>query len=531
MKTLGDFLQDVSARYAPRSALQHKVGEHTEIWTYADLLERSNRVSAWLLERGIRKGDRVVLWAPNGPWWVASFFGALRLGAIVVPLDVQSSPDYVERVLAQTEPGLALLSGTIKTPWPHSTPVHPLEELASLPPSSADVSDRTLEANDIAEIMFTSGATGAPKGVVLTHGNILFDVEATDRYVPGTTEFRIISLLPLSHMFEQNVGLLLAMKRHASIYYIGSRLPATIFAALKEHGATTMLLVPQVLHLFMSSIEREVEKQGKQKEWERARRIARFLPIRLRRLLFRQVHERLGGMVQFLVSGGAPIDAELIRKWELMGIPIIQGYGATEAGPVIAATPLRERNPHTVGKPVPGVEVKIAADGEVLVKGPNITPGYWRNPSLTAEVFEDGWYRTGDLGYLDRRGNLYLHGRKKDMIALPSGQKVYPLDIEQVLIGLPGVRDAAVVGLPSSEGQQVHAVLLPDPGAQLDLDAVVRRANSALAPHQRIKSATLWPETDLPRTFTLKVKKHEVLSKLLEMRRQERGVSVLSASE
>jgi long-chain acyl-CoA synthetase len=521
MDTLGAFLQDVSARYSPRPAVQQKIGEQTETWTYADLLDRANRVSAWLKERGVKRGDRIILWAPNSPLWVASYFGALRLGAIIVPLDIQSGADYVARVIDQTEPVLALLSKSIKSSLGSPTPTYFVEEFADLQQAGADASDPAVQPDDIAEIIFTSGATGAPKGVMLTHRNLLYDVEATDKYVPGTTEFRIISLLPLSHSFEQSVGLLLAMKRHASIFYISSRLPATIFAALKEHGATTMLLVPQVLYLFMAAIEREIVKQGKQKEWERARRIAPFLPMSLRRRLFREVHERLGGMVQFLVSGGAPIDAELIHKWELIGIPIIQGYGATETGPVVAATPLNERNPHTVGKALPGVLLKIAPDGEILVKGPNVTPGYWRDPQKTAEAFEDGWYKMGDLGYLDSKGNLYLHGRKKDMIALPNGQKVYPLDIEQVLINLPGVKDAAVVGMPSEEGQQVYAVILPDPAEKVDLDAIVAQANAALSPHQRIKKASIWPESDFPRTFTFKVKKHEVLKALLEMNKRE----------
>jgi long-subunit acyl-CoA synthetase (AMP-forming) len=183
---------------------------------------------------------------------------------------------------------------------------------------------------------------------------------------------------------------------------------------------------------------------------------------------------------------------------------------------VVAATPLKQRNPHSVGKPLPGVLVKVAPDGEILVQGPNVTPGYWHDPEKTAEAFEDGWYKMGDLGYLDSKGDLYLHGRKKDMIALPNGQKVYPLDIEQVLINLPGVKDAVVVGYPSEDGQQVYAVILPDPAAQVNLDAVVAQANATLSPHQRIKKASIWPESDFPRTFTFKVKKHEVLKALLE---------------
>jgi long-chain acyl-CoA synthetase len=232
--------------------------------------------------------------------------------------------------------------------------------------------------------------------------------------------------------------------------------------------------------------------------------------------MFHSVHERLGGQIEFLVSGGAPIAPELIKKWELLGIPIIQGYGATEASPVISATTLNNRDPHTVGQPVPGMQVKVAKDGEVLIKGPSITQGYWNNPEATREAFEDGWYKTGDLGQIDEKGRIYLHGRKKDMIVLANGQNVYPEDVELVLKSIPGLVDAVVVGLPSERGAQVHAVIIPDPEG-VNADRVVKQANARLAPHQYIRGITVWPDKDFPRTHTLKVKKHEVLKRLIEM--------------
>jgi len=353
--------------------------------------------------------------------------------------------------------------------------------------------------------------------VILTHGSILANVEAVDLVEPNIKELKVVSLLPLSHSFEQTVGLLMALKRGTSVYYVSSLMPATIFDALKEHGATAMLLVPGALQLFMSSIEREVAKQGKEKAWQRLQQIAKYMPQRVRRLLFRTVYERLGGKLEFLVSGGAPIAPELIEKWERLGIPVLQGYGATEAGPVIAATNLQNRNPVTVGNPIPGMQVKIAEDGEVMLKGPSVTSGYWHNPKATAEAFEDGWYKTGDLGYFDKKGHLVLHGRKKDLIVLANGQNVYPEDVERALKAVPGVTDAVVVGMPDGQGVEVYAVLIPDKGVT-DHDAIIRQANSHLAPHQFVKGYTIWPDQDFPRTHTLKVKKHEVLARILKMK-------------
>jgi long-chain acyl-CoA synthetase len=518
MVTLGAFLEELAARYGSQPAVQYKPGEITEVWTYSELLERANRVALWLMEQGVERGDRVIMQAPNSPAWVAAFFGTLRVGAIVVPLDVASGPDFVRLIVNLTEPRFALLSATARSSWSFEISTGVVEELNGLPQTNKQVPDPGIGEDDIAEIVFTAGTTGNPKGVMITHGNMLADLEGANQYVPDTPHFRTVSILPLSHVLEQNVGMLLAMKRGASIFYLASRQPATIFAALAEHGATTMILVPQMLQLFMAAIEREVKKQGKEKTWQRSMQVARFMPMKVRRMMFRTVHERLGGVLDFLVTGGAPIDPGLIRKWELLGVPIIQGYGATEAAGVISATPLNDRNPETVGRPIPGLQMKLADDGEVLLKGPSISPGYWRNPKATEESFQDGWYKTGDLGNFDKEGRLYLHGRKKDMIVLSSGQKVYPQDVEQVLLGMEGVGDAAVVGMPSDQGQQVHAVLIfkPDVGA-VDAEQVIRQANEKLATSQRIRGVTVWPEPELPRTWTLKVKKHEVLKRLLEM--------------
>lgn len=518
MKTLGAYVEELAAQYGPKPALQYKPADKTEVWTYSELLERANRAAFWLREQGVEKGDRVILWAPNSPSWVAAFFGALRLGAIVVPLDVSSGGDFVRRIVELTEPKFAILSSTTASAWNYPAPSATITASETLPETREALSDAGVGPDDIAEIVFTAGTTGDPKGVMLTHGNILADLDSANHYVPDTPHFRTVSILPLSHVLEQNVGLLLAMKRGASIFYLASRQPATIFAALTEHGATTMILVPQMLQLFMASIEREVKKQGKENTWHRSMQLAEHMPLKMRRMMFHSVHERLGGMLDFLVTGGAPIDPGLIHKWELIGVPIIQGYGATEASGVIAATPMNDRNPYTVGPPIPGLQMKLAEDGEVLLKGPNISPGYWRNPRATEEAFEDGWYKTGDLGHFDEKGRLYLHGRKKDMIVLSSGQKVYPQDVETVLLAVEGVADAAVVGMPSPDGQQVHAALIfkPDAGP-IDPEAVIRQANAKLAPSQRIRGVTVWPDAEFPRTWTLKVKKHEVLKTLVEM--------------
>lgn len=284
-----------------------------------------------------------------------------------------------------------------------------------------------------------------------------------------------------------------------------------------------MVVVPEALRLLFEAIEREIRRAGRDAEWLRLNALAPRLPLSLRRVLFRGVHRRLGGRLRFVVSGGAPLEPELARKWETLGVPIVQGYGATEAAPVITGTSIAQRRLGSVGKPLPGQPLRIAEDGEVLIRGPNVASGYWRNPEATEAAFRDGWYGTGDLGELDAQGYLYLKGRKKDMIALPSGMNVYCEDVERELRWEPGVRDAAVLGVEAPAGPvRIHAVLLGPP-TEADAETAVRAANSRLAPHQRVQDFSLWPGADLPRTPTLKVKKQEVGVWLHEGRREERS--------
>jgi long-chain acyl-CoA synthetase len=234
----------------------------------------------------------------------------------------------------------------------------------------------------------------------------------------------------------------------------------------------------------------------------------------LRKLLFYRVHQKLGAQLRFLVSGGAPLEPELAHRWELLGIPVLQGYGTTEASPVIAGTSFRGRKSGSVGKPISAVELKISEDGELLIRGPGVTQGYWHNPQATREAFRDGWYCTGDLGYLDSQGFLFLHGRRKDLIVLANGQNVYPEDIERVLKQVPGVADAVVLGVPSPRGDRVHAALICQSESE-DVRALVRRANLQLASQQQIQDFSLWPDQEFPKTHTLKVKKQEVLQGIL----------------
>ena len=504
--TLVDFLQARAEEFGGRDALLFRPGFRYRRWSYADIWEGAGRIAAMLQQRGLSRGDRALIWGPNCPQWVLALFGCLRAGVIVVPIDLRSPREFVENVASRVDARLSFVSRV--TPGYHrelGVPEIDFEDLEALSEDMPAPTPVDIGPDDLAEVMFTSGTTGDPKGVMLTHRNITANMASVVQVAPGKGSDRLMSILPLSHMLEQMGGLLVPMTAGANITYPAARQATVLFRTMKERRVTTMVLVPQLLDLFMKGIEREVRRQGKEVLWAKLMKVAALAPFPVRRVLFRQVHKKLGGRLSFIFAGGAPLDPDLGAKWNLLGVDVVQGYGATETSPVITCHSQDSPRYDSPGPPVPGVEVKIAGDGEVLVRGENVTQGYWNAPEATASSFEDGWYKTGDQGEFDEEGCLHLKGRKKDMIVLGSGLNVYPEDIEAMLVKHDAVEDAAVVGLPRQSGPEVHAALIV-PDAARAPDAVAW-ANGRLAEHQRVRGFTVWPDEDFPRTHTLKVKK------------------------
>ncbi len=488
MNTLVDLLDHSVKDFSGRTAVTMRVGVRTVKYNYAKLEERAHAYAKFMGEHDVKKGDRVVIWGPNQPDWVAAMFGSFLAGAVVVPLDVRSTRDFVERVVHQTEPVIAFAGKSqAETLRELEIPSYAFETMNL--PVNGKVVPAPLAASDIAEIIYTSGTTGDPKGVVLSHGNIVANVRAGIAVLPIGRDTRMLSLLPLSHMFEQIGGCFASLHVGAAVCYPASRQPAALSRTMQEWKPTFIMGVPQVLTLLMNGIEREAAAQGKLKLLNRLRKVATPLPENVRRKLFRSVLSRFGGKLEMIASGGAAIDPEIQLKWEQMGVAVVEGYGTTECSPVVTINPRNDRRVRSVGKPLPGQQVQIAEDGDVLTRGPNVFSGYWKNESATAAVFDGDWYKTGDLGYLDD-GYLYLKGRKKDLIVLSDGQNVYPEDIEEVLCHQPGIADAVVLGLHHGPDIRLHAVLLEsEPGAG---PAAVKAANGKLSDRQQLFAWTIW---------------------------------------
>jgi len=531
LETLNDIIEVSAQKFGNKDALIIKPGFRTRAWTYRDLADLVPRAARYLAESGIKKGDRVLMFGVNRPEYGIAILAALRAGAVLVPLDVNSPADFVAKIAQRTRATAALV--TMQTKERAATLGIPLYEMEQLPDKARGrepLPKLDVGPKDLAEVMFTSGTTGEPKGTMLTHENLLSNAIAATQIFPIGPSQRLLSFIPLSHIFEQGPGFYCVLVAGASVVYPTSRQPAVIRRTFKERKVSMILITPAAVRSLFIAIERKAQQDGKAPLFAKLRSIARRLPMPLRRILFVSVHKNFGGRFRYIVSGGAALDPALGEAWRELGVEVLQGYGLSETSPALTFNRLDRNRFGSVGVPVPGVEVKIADDGEVLAKGPNIFKGYWENEEATRAALDGEWFHTGDLGKFDDDGFLWLHGRKKDMIALPDGLKVYPEDVENILAADPRIQELAtplrptlaiVVGLERpGDTLHVHAVFVEpkDPAVVAD---IVRTANTKLSQAQQIRGWTVWPEDAFPTTPTQKVKKAQVIERILAMGKGE----------
>jgi long-chain acyl-CoA synthetase len=503
------------AEHNPESpAVGGQAGLGWRTLTGRELLELTDSLACQLAARGIRAGDRVVVWLPNQWRTPAYLFALWKLGAVVVPFDREMNSESASRIIDSVRARCVLVGYDERPAWTEAVELTEWWEPAVIGAERRALQEPAWSppGEELATISFTSGTTGQPKGCMITHANLCSQVEAAFRLIPLDNTCRLASILPLSHLFELTCGLLYPVAAGAAIHYVPSRRGTDVLRVLTEQRITHMMVVPQVLSLMQQQIDQELRSKLPDQLYRALFALAERAPMGGRRALFWMVHKKLGGNLRMFLSGGAPLLSETQHFWEQIGLRVVQGYGASECSPMIAcgrpdgATPIG-----SVGQAIPGVEVRLGDDGELLVRGPNVMRGYWRDAARTAEVLQDGWYATGDLARIDGAGNVYLLGRAKELIVLPSGLKVWPQDVEDVLRAEPGVKDAAVVPAPTAGGGAVlHAYLVPAGAspASTDIAGLVARANGRLAQHQRLASASWWHEADFPRTSMLKVRRH-----------------------
>jgi long-chain acyl-CoA synthetase len=488
--TLIDFFHDFSR--ARGEFLVYDDGFRSRSWSYADLTRRARHVAARLDDLGLRKGDAVVFWSENRPEWIAAFWACLLRGIVVVPIDYRSSQDFLLRVSRIVSAKLVLVGQEVSLPRESpNAPVWKLHELEWPDDEPRALAPIDIDRDTTAEIIFTSGATAEPKGVVITHRNVLANIVPVEKevlkYKKWGTPFyplRFLNLLPLSHMFGQAMATFVPPMLGACVVFMRGYNPIDITTQVKKRRISVVVSVPKILDVLREHVLRvhpESATPSPARHWVR------------RWWHFRRVHRMFGLKFWAFVVGAAPLDRALETFWGELGFVVIQGYGLTETAPIVSLNHPFGTKKGSVGKAMAGVEVKIAADGEILVRGENVTKGYFNAADETAKAFEDGWFHTGDIGEIGPGGEMFIRGRKKEMIVTPEGLNVFPEDVERVLNQIPGVKDSAVVG-----DDRVNAVLVLEPGTAVD--DVVRAANAKLDDAQRVRRAQVWPEAELPRT-------------------------------
>jgi len=509
MQTLIELLGDIH-RLGNREALRFNNGYRTWKLTYAELERQIAAVAAYLDRTELGKGDRVILWGENRPEWVSAFWALVARGIQVVPVDYRSSADLVARIQSETQAGL-IITGDAVDVTSLDIPTMPMAEFSTLPPSGAFEPSETLP-DDVVEIVYTSGTTGEPMGVVHRHKNICAnltpiqdEMRKYERLARPFQPVRILDLLPLSHLFGQSLGIFIPPLLGGAAVFILELHPGGILAAIRRDHVSILVSVPKLL----VNLQHEVTREFHPVEVTARRKGIPGIVERWWR--YRKIHAALGFKFWALIVGGAEVNREAEAFWARLGFLVIQGYGLTETSPVVALNHPFNTREGSIGKPLHGQEIKIAPDGEILVRGRSVIREYvGARSDQQARVDEDGWLHTGDIGEMDAEGRLYYKGRKKEMIVTSEGLNVYPQDVERVLNSLPQVKDSAVVSARRNGEEQVHAALiLREPSA--DPGAIIAEANRRLESHQRIQSWSVWPQEDFPRTpSTMKVKRGEV---------------------
>jgi long-chain acyl-CoA synthetase len=507
-RSLADFLPDF-LRHDQETAFVQQRGYRAVRWSYRQVAETAFRFARELEARAIGKSERVVLWGPNSAEWVAVFLGCALRGVVVVPMDDIAAPEFALRVRRQV--GARLLI---------SSREHFQKDLASLTledlpdslarHSAAPYTAAEMSPSDVLEIVFTSGTTAEPKGVVITHANVLANIAPLETEIRKYLKYerlvhpvRFLNLLPLSHVFGQFLGIFLPQLLAGTVVFHDTLKPAAVVDTIHRERVSVLVGVPRVLQSLKEKIELDLEADGHLQRFQQKFQSAKGKHFLRRWWIFRAIRRQFGWKFWAFISGGAALDRTTEDFWDRLGYAVIQGYGLTETTSLISVNHPFHLGKGSIGRVLAGREVKLAPDGEILVRGGGVASAYWTSNRQRPISAGEGWYGTGDIGELDTAGNLYFKGRKKEVLVTPAGMNVYPEDLEAALRRQPEVKDAIVVGLPREGNAEPCAVMILRQQHQ-DPATIVQRANHSLAEYQRMNTWLVWHEDDFPRTSTQK---------------------------
>jgi len=541
----------ISSRFSDRVCLQIKKGSIWERWTYGQIEGFSQKIGAFLIKEGFKKGDFAAICLENRPEWGMIYLGIVAAGLTCVPLDTQLTEQEIENLINDCAAKVIFLSNSVFQTKNISKIKSGLNKIVIL---DIDIEKDNLIGlaqvksilsegiiwpdvfpEDVASLIYTSGTIDKPKGVMLTHKNLCSDFQSINKLKLFSDKDNFISILPLHHAYPFMVMLIIPLFSRARITYTSSFRSDELLSLMRESGVTVLVGVPQLFSIFYTNI---LEKMNKvpfllrlpllgliEILWQ----IRRVSGINLSKLVLSKIHRPFGQNLRFFASGGAKLNEETARYLVKIGFTILEGYGLTETSPIVTFNPLKRQKIGSVGRVVPDVELKIdnpdtAGVGEVIIKGPNVMKGYYNRADETSSALKEGWFYSGDLGYIDKDGYLYITGRKKELIVLSSGKNIYPEEVESHYAKSPYIKEICVLGIGTAEEDRLSAVVVPDADycrkvGLVDINSTIRweleNLSEELASYKRIKGYIIVKE-GLPRTRLGKIKRYEVKNKYLD---------------
>ena len=556
-RDLLELFETSTKRHATRVAMRIERDGRNEQYTYADLRELATRAAGFLAANGIKPGSRVMLVSHNAPEWGMSYFGVLKAGASCIPVDPESSTEEIVNFARAGEAGGIILSQKMTEEHPQlrqrlteegiASQMWTFDEVFAIPDEQTEDERLALlpsrvTAQSLASLIFTSGTTGRPKGVMLSHRNLTSMVSMLSSVFDMSTKDGVLSVLPLHHTFEFSTGFLTPLSRGAQITYLPELTGDALAKAIKNGHVTGMVGVPALWELLHRRIKNRLYERSdligktadgliKANAWLRDK-----TPFNLGPLAFYPIHEGLGGRIRYFISGGSALSEQIQKDFQGLGFTILEGYGLTEASPVLTVTRPDKLLTGSVGRPLPGVEVRIADPdasgvGEVIARGPNVMLGYYSDEAATRSALVERWLYTGDLGKLDDDGNLYLVGRSKEIIVDTNGKNVYPDELEEIYSNSPYVKELSIVGLADGIGEKVACLVVADDEYDIALsrDELRRQVEehfrdvSASLPYYKRVKVLQFTEDELPRTATRKVKRSEIVTILQALETSEKS--------
>lgn len=554
MPTFYDRFVECAERWPQNTAVEIQTPDGIEGHTYSELRSMAESIAVWLIAQGIQPGARVAILADNHPRWVAAYLGIIAAGGAAVPLDTAYHADQVAKLLGDSGASLMFcdlkhlqtaqeaVSGlnvqlVLTDSGPHQEAVSDLDQILAQRTEAFTPVQRA--PDDLASLLYTSGTTADPKGVMLTHANLLGEAEAVFAWAQIGPEDAVLGVLPLFHVLSQMANLLLPLVAGTRVVYLSTLNTTELLRALRERNITAFAVVPQFFYLIHDRIFKEVGQKGALTRFafgwmRRITVLGRSIGLNPGRILFARIHNLFGKRMRLLVTGGSRFDPKIGRDFYSLGIDVLQAYGLTETSGGAFVNPPDKNVIGSVGQPLKGVEAKIAEEamgdpqasdddsptsGEIIMRGPIVMKGYWNRPDATAEVLKDCWLYTGDLGYFDERGNLFITGRRKEVIILANGKNIYPEEIEAHYLQSPFIKEICVMGMEGTAGsEKLYAVVVPNfevlrqrkvVNAKEVIRFDIEGLSAKLASTKRISGYEIWQE-DLPRTTTRKLKRFEI---------------------